>query len=196
MCTSIPRKASQTSQPAMLSIVLASSGSAGPAGPTGPQGLTGPAGPQGVTGPQGPAGANGINGVGDSGASRSGRPPGPSSGGSGLLVSIVTIHRADMLALNLTPVTLIPATPGVINVPTRIMVQENNAFYASGSEQVYFAWGTSIAASTPFPNSAALIFPSGAAKYVDDVAFAPPLTDADASLFVGSPTSASLRLGF
>ncbi len=51
-----------TSQPAMLSIVLASSGSAGPAGPTGPQGLTGPAGAQGAAGTAGAAGARGATG--------------------------------------------------------------------------------------------------------------------------------------
>ena len=102
---------------------VGATGAQGPAGATGPQGLMGPAGPQGL------AGVNGVNGVGVPGPTGPAGPPGPSSGGNGLLVSVVTVHRADMLQLDSVPVTLIPATPGVVNFPSRIMVQQNNAYY-------------------------------------------------------------------
>jgi hypothetical protein len=181
-----------TSQPAMLSLVLASSGSAGPAGATGPQGPAGAVGARGATGPagpQGPAGLNGVNGVGIPGPAGPAGPPGPpgpaGSGGNGLLVSTVTLHRADMLALNSVAMTLIPATPGVVNLPSRIMVQQNNAVYMSSSQQVYFAYGSLGAPAST--NSSALLWAAGVSKYLDDVAFNPPLTNGDASLFVNQP---------
>jgi len=246
-----------TSQPAMLSIVLASSGSAsGPAGPTGPQGATGPAGSQGAagaagpagaagssgargaTGPQGAAGATGpqgiagatgsqgaagatgpqglvggvgpagpagpqgpagLNGVGTPGATGPAGPAGPagSGGGGALMVATITLHESDMLALNQTAATLIPATPGVINIPTRIVIQVNNAYYTSGSGGLNFNYGAinSTTPPYPYPNSAGVIFAAalpaptglGALQYLDDVAFPPPLTNGATSLFVNTP---------
>jgi Collagen triple helix repeat (20 copies) len=166
-------------------------GAQGAAGATGPQGVAGATGPQGIAGPAGPVGPQGpagVNGVGTPGATGPAGPPGPagSGGGGGLLVATVTIHRTDMLALNTAPVTLIPATPGVVNIPSRIMVQQNNAVYVSTSQQVYFAWGA-LGATSPYPNSAGLLWGAAAAKYLDDVAFSPPLTNGDASVFANQP---------
>jgi hypothetical protein len=210
------KESTDTSQPAMLSLVLASTGAAGPAGATGPQGAAGPTGSQGMTGttgtqgapgatgpqgisgatgpqglmgpagPQGPAGVSGVNGIGTPGPTGPTGAPGPaSSGGNGLLVSVVTIHHDAVLALNQVPVTLIPAAFGVVNLPVRIMVQQNNAVYFSNSQQVYFAWGSIGSPSNM--NSAGLFWGSGFAKYLDDVAFQPPLTNGDASQFVNQP---------
>ncbi len=173
-------------------------GPQGVPGATGPMGVAGPAGPQGLigpAGPQGPAGTNGTNGVGIPGPTGPAGPPGPSSGGNGLLIATVTLHRADVLALNSAPVLLIPATPGIVNIPSRIMMQVNNAFYNSPSEQLFFAWGT-LGNTNPFPNSAGLLFPAGvpgvltndgAPQYLDDVAFPPPLTNGDIAFFVNKP---------
>lgn len=52
-----------TSHPAILSVVLASVGPQGPAGATGPQGPPGPQGPAGPTGPQGATGSQGPPGT-------------------------------------------------------------------------------------------------------------------------------------
>jgi hypothetical protein len=170
---------------------VGATGSQGVAGATGPQGVAGATGQQGLmgpAGPQGPAGVNGVNGVngvGVPGPVGPTGPPGPSSGGNGLLVSTVTIHRTSVLTLDSVPVTLIPAIPGVVNFPSRIMVQQNNAVYVTDSQDVYFAWGTPGAPASM--NSSALLWGSGYPRYLDDAAFGSPLTNGDASLFVGQP---------
>jgi hypothetical protein len=147
-------------------------GAAGPAGATGPQGVPGPAGATGPQGVPGPAGATGPQGL-----------PGPAGAGA-VLVSTVTIHRAGVLALNQVPVTLLPAVPGVVNLPLRIMVQQNNAFYVSNSEQIFFAYGS--IGSPVATNSIGLFWGPGYAKYLDDAQFF-QLTNGDASLFVNQP---------
>ncbi len=50
------KESSSTSHPAVLEVVLTSTGATGPKGPQGVPGVTGPAGPQGPQGPIGPAG--------------------------------------------------------------------------------------------------------------------------------------------
>jgi len=73
-----------TSHPAVLAVILASTGAAGPTGPTGPAGPAGPAGPTGATGPAGPAGPTGATGsagpagpAGPTGATGPAGPVGP-----------------------------------------------------------------------------------------------------------------------
>ena len=67
-----------TSHPAILSVVLAS---IGPQGPVGPMGAQGPPGPQGPAGPTGPVGATGLQGPpGSTGAQGATGPPGPAGG--------------------------------------------------------------------------------------------------------------------
>ena len=152
-----------------LSVTLGDSGSPGA---TGPQGAPGPAGVAGPPGVAGPAGATGPPGVASS------------AGAGALLVSTVTIHRAGVLALNQVPVTLLPAVPGVVNVPMRIMVQQNKAFYVSNFQQIFFAYGS--IGSPVATNSTGLFWGSGYAKYLDDAAFS-QLTNSDASLLVNQP---------
>ena len=146
--------------------------SAGVAGATGPQGaVAGATGPQGLAGATGHVGrasrAAGFDGSGRSsgpgGCERCQRcgssgppvragPPGPSSGGNGLLVSSLRSSGRHAAAGFGAAVTLIPATPGVVNFPSRIMVQQNNAFITLPMrQQVYFAWGTF---THPFPRTA------------------------------------------
>src|SRR6185312_4227451 len=149
-----------------LDITLSPSG---PGGTAGPQGPAGPAGPQGPVGPQGPAGPQGVPG-----------PPGT----DGLKMSTVTVHRAAVLKLDQVPVTLLPAFPGVVNLPLRIMVQQNNAFYATGSQAINFGYG-SIASPVSL-YSVGLLWAPGFAKYLDD-AFFSQLTNSDASAVVGQP---------
>jgi hypothetical protein len=139
-------------------------GSTGPAGVTGPQGLPGV---PGLQGPAGTAGANGVNGV-----------------NGALLVSTVTIRRADMLALNQLAITLLPASPGVVNLPLRIAMQQNNAFYTSVSQQLYFAYGS--IASPVSRNSAGFVWGPGFAKYLADLDLT-QLTNKDASFFTNQP---------
>jgi len=100
-------------------------------------------------------------------------------------MSTVTIHRTDMLGLDLVPVTLIPAAAGIVNMPVRIVVQQNGAFYLSTSHQVDFGWGT--IGSPVSVNSAGLLWNAGFTKYLDDVPLFPPLTNNDASQFVNQP---------
>ena len=157
------------------------SGVAGAAGATGPQG---PAGPPGATGPHGAPGATGAQGLtGPAGATGPQGAPGP-AGASALLVSTVTIHRAGVLALDQVPVTLLPAVPGVVNLPLRIIVQQNNAFYVSNFQQIFFAFGS--IASPVATNSTGLFWASGFAKYLDDAEFS-QLTNSDVSLLVNQP---------
>lgn len=174
----------------------------GPAGATGPQGATGPAGPagpQGATGPAGPAGAKGVQGatgpagpqgaigpVGPAGPQGAIGPMGPAGpAGAGVLqVSTVTIHRADVLALNQTPVTMIPGVPGVVNLPLHVMVQQNNAVYLSPSQAITFAYGS--VGSQVGANSLGLFWGSGFTKYLDDQGFS-QITNLDASTVAGQP---------
>ena len=88
------------------------------------------------------------------------------------------------MALSQVPVTLVPAVPGVVNLPMRIMVQQNNAFYTSNSGDVNFAYGSP--SSPTATNSVSLFFEAGLVKYLDDALFT-KITNADASLFVGQP---------
>ena len=126
----------------------------------------------GAVGPTGATGATGAQGA-----------TGPAAV-STMQVSTVTIHRSAVLALSQVPVTLIPATPGVVNVPLRVFVQQNNAYYVSSSQQIYFAFGS---IGTPVSaNSVGLFWGSGYAKYLDDAEFV-QLTNNDASLFVNQP---------
>jgi hypothetical protein len=88
------------------------SGSAGPTGPTGATGAIGPTGPgvgaTGATGSTGPAGATGPTG-----ATGAVGPTGPTGAtGAGLTTATVTITSAQLLAINVTPVTLISGTSG------------------------------------------------------------------------------------
>jgi len=157
-----------------LNVTLGTVGPAGATGATGATGAQGIPGPAGLPGPQGipgPTGATGPQGI-----------PGPA--GNGTLVSTVTIHRDSMLALNTVPVTLIPPVPGVANIPFRIMVQQNNAFYVSANQQMFFAYGT--LASPTAANSVALLWAPKYAKYLDDAEFF-QLTNGDSSLFVNTP---------
>ena len=107
------------------------------------------------------------------------------NGASGaLLVSTVTIRRTDMLALHQQAITLLPAVPGVVNLPLRIAVQQNNAFYASVSAQFAFAYG-----SIAFPvsrNSAGFVWGPGYAKYLADLDLT-QLTNKDASVVTNQP---------
>jgi hypothetical protein len=150
--------------PQGLSGATGAKGSTGTAGATGPQGLPGVPGLQGPAGPAGANGANGVNGA--------------------LLVSTVTIRRADMLALNQLAITLLPASPGVVNLPLRIAMQQNNAFYASVSQQLYFAYGS--IASPVSRNSAGFVWGPGFAKYLADLDLT-QLTNKDASFFTNQP---------
>ena len=163
-------------------------GATGPQGPAGTNGLNGAPGP---AGPQGPAGANGLNGLpGPAGPAGPAGPTGPagSGGGGTLLVTTVTVHRTNFLAMNLTPIVLIPAAAGVVNVPTRILIQVDNAFYNSNSGEVNFTYGAiELTPMPPYPNSTGLLFAPGNPIYLDDAAFPPPLTGGDAGLFVDQP---------
>jgi hypothetical protein len=167
-------------------------GVAGPAGATGPQGVAGPAGATGPQGVAGPAGTPGLQGLpGQPGAPGTQGLPGPAGpvgppgpAGGALQVSTVTIHRAGVLTLDQVPVTLVPAVPGVINVPLRLVVQQNNAFYVCDSQELYFAYGS--IGSPVGTNSVGLLWGSGFAKYLDDAAFS-QLTGGDASSLVNQP---------
>jgi len=152
-----------------IDVTLGAVGPTGATGATGAQGSSGPAGPQGAAGPAGATGAQGATGP---------------TALSTVQVSTVTIHRSAVLALSQVPVTLIPATPGVVNVPLRVFVQQNNAWYASSSQQIYFAFGS--IGSPVGANSVGLFWGSGYAKYLDDAEFV-QLTNNDASLFVNQP---------
>jgi Collagen triple helix repeat (20 copies) len=183
--------------------VTGAQGAIGATGPQGPAGATGAQGAIGATGPQGPAGATGAQGavgavgpqglIGPTGAQGvPGLPGAPgatgatgAAGADGLLVGTVTIHRASMLTLNTVPVTLMPATTGVVNIPVRIMVQQNNATYTSPSEEMHFAWGTIGAPASD--NTAGILWGAAYPKYLSDVKFFPPLIDDNASLFVNQP---------
>jgi len=156
-------------------------GATGSAGATGPQGAAGATGPQGLPGLAGATGPQGLPGLaGATGATGAAGPAGTSL----LQVSTVTIPRAGVLALNQTPVTLIPASPGVVNIPIRVVVQQNNAFYTTDSEQIYVAYGS--IASPVSTNSIGLLWGSGYAQYLDDAAFS-QVTNNDSSLLVNQP---------
>jgi hypothetical protein len=87
-----------------------------------------------------------------------------------------------VLALNQTPVTLLPAVPGVVNIPLRLIVQQTNAVYVSSA--LNFAYGS--IASPVSTNSVGLFWGSGFAKYLDDAEFS-QITNSDMSLLVNQP---------
>jgi hypothetical protein len=96
------KESATTSHPAMLSIILASSGATGPQGPAGPQGAQGPQGNAGAQGPQGNPGAQGAQGPqgnpgaqgpqGNAGAQGPQGPQGPAG-------SVTNIFPTDTTAL-------------------------------------------------------------------------------------------------
>ncbi len=182
-------------------------GAIGPAGPVGPTGATGPVGPAGAIGPAGPIGAtgpagqvgatgavgpqglqglpglSGVNGTpGATGAAGPQGPPGPAGGA--VQVATVTVHRADMLALNTNAVMLVQPVANAVIMPLRIIVQQNNAFYTSVSEEFDFAYGS--IASPVSVNTSGMLFAQGSARYLDDTTFT-PFTNTDASNVVGQP---------
>jgi hypothetical protein len=113
--------------PPMLDLVLQNQGTQGVQGPTGPQGPAGLTGLTGAMGPQGPAGPAG-----------------------GLLLSnTITLTNAQVLALQTVPQILVPApASNVVIFPERIMIEQQNAYYSTPSQEFYIAVGPSINSST------------------------------------------------
>ena len=109
----------------------------------------------------------------------------PAGGSGNLLTRVVTINRAAVLALNSVAVTLIPATAGAVNLLQFVMVQQDNAFYQTDSQQLRFAFGA--IGSPVSENSAGMLFAQGSAVYLDDARFGSPLTNDTATNFVNQP---------
>lgn len=61
----------------------------------------------------------------------------------GLQSNTITVTNAQMLALNATAITLVPALgPGIVAFPTRILAEQVNAFYVSDNQLMNVGYGS------------------------------------------------------
>jgi len=105
--------------------------------------------------------------------------------GATLQSNTVEVLNAAMLQLDTVPVTLLPALgPGKISWPIRLLCQQKNAFYVSGSQLLELAFGT-LGANTGV-GSFGFLRGNGNANDIDTV-YLPGTLNGEAALYENLP---------
>ena len=102
-----------------------------------------------------------------------------------LQANTITVTNEQMLALDTTAITLLPALgPNVIAWPIRLLCQQTNAFYVSGSQLLELAFGTLD--SHTGVGSFGFLSGTGNAKDIDTL-FLPGTLNGESTLYANLP---------